>query len=165
MGLGFAEVEARWVSGVFSRVIAVNAKVVMGGNSLGPGLTDGATNCANIDTIRLRWESLVKMENVGFDLTKSEICPIFIKDLTAKGVGLRIPHELEWETFAPEMRFSRRPLAEGVGLRVTDFHTGNHLEDDFTPLKTIQRSYSVIREKIPFELKGETFKPERRDVK
>nr|GEX86773.1 hypothetical protein [Tanacetum cinerariifolium] len=58
--------------------------------------------------------------------------------------------------------FNRRPLAEGVGLRVTDFHTGNHLKDDFTPLKTIQRSYSVIREKIPFELEGETFKPERR---
>nr|GFA16419.1 hypothetical protein [Tanacetum cinerariifolium] len=48
-----------------------------------------------------------------------------------------------------------------VGLRVADSHTGNHPKDDFTPLKTIRRSYSVIREKIPFELEQETFEPER----
>ncbi|GKB07084.1 hypothetical protein Tco_0835317 [Tanacetum coccineum] len=46
------------------------------------------------------------------------------------------------------------------GLRVADSHTGNHLKDDFTPLKTIQRPYSVIRKRIPFELEGETFEPE-----
>ncbi|GKC27468.1 hypothetical protein Tco_1034762 [Tanacetum coccineum] len=57
--------------------------------------------------------------------------------------------------------FRRRPPAKGVGLRVADSHTGNHPEDDFTPLKTIRRSYSVIREKIPFELEGETFESER----
>ncbi|GKB21230.1 hypothetical protein Tco_0855153 [Tanacetum coccineum] len=56
---------------------------------------------------------------------------------------------------------SRRPPAKGVGLCVADSHTGNHPEDDFTPLKTIRRSYSVIRERIPFELEWETFKPER----
>ncbi|GJT85148.1 hypothetical protein Tco_1066865 [Tanacetum coccineum] len=53
------------------------------------------------------------------------------------------------------------PPAKGVGLRVADSHTGNHSEDDFTPLETIRRSYSVIREKITFELEGETFEPER----
>nr|GEZ89998.1 hypothetical protein [Tanacetum cinerariifolium] len=47
------------------------------------------------------------------------------------------------------------PPAKGVGHRVSDSHTGNHPEDDFTPLKTIQRSYNVIREKIPFELEKE----------
>ncbi|GJY57796.1 hypothetical protein Tco_0457688 [Tanacetum coccineum] len=47
----------------------------------------------------------------------------------------------------------------GSGLRVADSHTGNHPKDDFTPLKTIRRSYSVFREKIPFELEGETFEP------
>ncbi|GJZ94653.1 hypothetical protein Tco_0666856 [Tanacetum coccineum] len=50
---------------------------------------------------------------------------------------------------------------ENVGLRVADSHTGNHPEDDFTPLETIQISYSVIRERILLELEGETFEPER----
>nr|GEW61904.1 hypothetical protein [Tanacetum cinerariifolium] len=50
----------------------------------------------------------------------------------------------------------------GVGLCVADSHTGYHPGDDFTPLATIRRSYSIIRERIPFELKGETFEPERR---
>ncbi|GJU64387.1 hypothetical protein Tco_1246222 [Tanacetum coccineum] len=45
---------------------------------------------------------------------------------------------------------------------MADSHTGNHPKDDFTPLETIRRSYSVIRERIPFELEGETFEPERR---
>ncbi|GJU88988.1 hypothetical protein Tco_1301411 [Tanacetum coccineum] len=40
------------------------------------------------------------------------------------------------------------------------FHTCNHPEDDFTPLETIRRPYSVIRKRIPFELEGETFEPE-----
>ncbi|GJS25670.1 retrovirus-related pol polyprotein from transposon TNT 1-94 [Tanacetum coccineum] len=57
--------------------------------------------------------------------------------------------------------FHRRPPAKGVGLRVADSHTGNHSEDDFMLLETIRRSYSVIREKIPFELEWETFEPER----
>nr|GEW90413.1 hypothetical protein [Tanacetum cinerariifolium] len=52
----------------------------------------------------------------------------------------------------------------GVGLRVADSYIGNHLEDDFTPLETIRRSYSVIRERISFELEGETFEPERGTV-
>ncbi|GKB44075.1 hypothetical protein Tco_0889017 [Tanacetum coccineum] len=122
-------------------------------------------NCANVDTVRLRWGSksswgecstaksritcdntngntmlseaqgvslqitfdvrvrtvyhdlyhgrkaLVERENMGFDLTKSDICPSFVKDLTAKGVG----------------------------LRVVDSHTGNHREDSFMPLETIRR--------------------------
>nr|GFB40432.1 retrovirus-related Pol polyprotein from transposon TNT 1-94 [Tanacetum cinerariifolium] len=60
-------------------------------------------------------------------------------------------------------KFRQRPPAKGVGLRVVDSHTGNHPEDDFMPLETIQRSYSVIREKILFELEGETLEPERRE--
>ncbi|GKB93188.1 hypothetical protein Tco_0979325 [Tanacetum coccineum] len=59
------------------------------------------------------------------------------------------------------VRFRRRPPAKVVGLRVADFHTGNHLEDDFTPLETIRRPYSVIRKRIPFELEWETFEPEK----
>ncbi|GJX49239.1 hypothetical protein Tco_0276084 [Tanacetum coccineum] len=56
-------------------------------------------------------KALVERENVGFDLTKSDLCPSFVKDLTAKVVG----------------------------LRVADSHTGNQHENDFTPLETIQR--------------------------
>ncbi|GJS98561.1 hypothetical protein Tco_0819731 [Tanacetum coccineum] len=70
----------------------------------------------------------------------------------AQGVSLRI---------TSGVRFRRRPPAKGVGLRVADSHTGNHPEDDFTPLETIRRPYSVIRKRIPFELEGETFEPER----
>ncbi|GKD07790.1 hypothetical protein Tco_1187475, partial [Tanacetum coccineum] len=59
MGSGLVEVEARWVSGVFSGVMAINTEEVMGGNSLafGRGPIDGATDYANMDTIRLRWGS------------------------------------------------------------------------------------------------------------
>ncbi|GKB31473.1 retrovirus-related pol polyprotein from transposon TNT 1-94 [Tanacetum coccineum] len=56
-------------------------------------------------------KALVERENVGLNSTKSDLFPSFVKDLTAKGMG----------------------------LRVTDFHTGNHREDDFTPLETIRR--------------------------
>ncbi|GKB46073.1 hypothetical protein Tco_0896826 [Tanacetum coccineum] len=56
-------------------------------------------------------KALTARENVGFDLTKSDLCPSFVKDLTAKGVS----------------------------LCVVDSHTGNHRKDGFTPLETIQR--------------------------
>ncbi|GKA36870.1 hypothetical protein Tco_0723435 [Tanacetum coccineum] len=60
---------------------------------------------------------LVERGNVGFDLTKSNLCPSFIEDLTAKGVG----------------------------LHVADSHTGNHRGYDFTPLETIRRFLGIIR--------------------
>ncbi|GJY18415.1 hypothetical protein Tco_0389906 [Tanacetum coccineum] len=57
----------------------------------------GPTDCANMGTARLRWRSkslrvkaLVERENVGFYLTKSDLCPSFVEDHTAKGVGLRV---------------------------------------------------------------------------
>nr|GEW18592.1 hypothetical protein [Tanacetum cinerariifolium] len=60
----------------------------------------------------LGWKDLVGRENVIFDMTKSDICSSFIKDHTAKGVG----------------------------LHMADSHTVNHREDDFTLLETIQRN-------------------------
>nr|GEX13981.1 hypothetical protein [Tanacetum cinerariifolium] len=72
-----------------------------------------------------------------------------------ENAGFDIARHLPW--------FHRRPPAKGVGLRVADSQTGNNPKDDFTPLEIIRRSYSVIRERIPFELKGETFKLERVD--
>ncbi|GJZ99405.1 hypothetical protein Tco_0671956 [Tanacetum coccineum] len=44
-------------------------------------------------------------------------------------------------------KFHRRPTAKGVGLRVASSHTGNHHEDDFTPLETIQRFLSIFGSK------------------
>ncbi|GKA59427.1 hypothetical protein Tco_0758740 [Tanacetum coccineum] len=60
--------------------------------------------------------TLVERENVGLDLTKSDLCPSFVEDHPAKGVG----------------------------LRVADSHTGSHREDGFTPLETIQRFLGII---------------------
>ncbi|GJW40525.1 hypothetical protein Tco_0066370 [Tanacetum coccineum] len=63
------------------------------------------------------------------------------------------------------MQFHRRPAVKGVGLCVADSYTGNHLEDDFTPLETIRRLLVVIRRRSHSGFKGEAFEPERRDVK
>ncbi|GKG12486.1 hypothetical protein Tco_0346723, partial [Tanacetum coccineum] len=58
--------------------------------------------------------------------------------------------------------FRRRPPTKGVGLRVADSYTGNHREDNFTPLETIRRFSSIIWEKIPFKLEGDASEPKRR---
>ncbi|GKD57366.1 hypothetical protein Tco_1290753 [Tanacetum coccineum] len=36
-------------------------------------------------------KALVEKENMGLDLTKSDLCLSFVEDLTAKGMGLRVP--------------------------------------------------------------------------
>ncbi|GJY40036.1 hypothetical protein Tco_0427306 [Tanacetum coccineum] len=71
-------------------------------------------------------KALVERENVGFDLTKSYLCPSFVEGHTAKGVG----------------------------LRVVDSHTGNHREDDFTPLETIRRFLGIIGSRSLSSSKG-----------
>ncbi|GJT43136.1 hypothetical protein Tco_0951851 [Tanacetum coccineum] len=58
------------------------------------------------------------------------------------------------------------PVIVGVSHDLKDdsrnySHTGNHPEDDFTPLKTIQRSNSTIGKNILFELEWEAFELER----
>ncbi|GJY19300.1 hypothetical protein Tco_0390791 [Tanacetum coccineum] len=35
-------------------------------------------------------KALVEKENLGFDLIESDLCPSFVEDLTAKGMGLRV---------------------------------------------------------------------------
>ncbi|GJT38957.1 putative reverse transcriptase domain-containing protein [Tanacetum coccineum] len=55
-----------------------------------------------------------------------------------------------------------RPATKGVGLRVADSHTGNHPEDDFTPLETIQRLCSVFRRRSHLGFKEETSEPKGR---
>ncbi|GJT98918.1 hypothetical protein Tco_1094436 [Tanacetum coccineum] len=115
MGSGFVDVEARWVSGVFLGVVAVNVETVMGGNSfaLRPGIGVNVEKLGggviSLPLVMLKKKALVEKENVGLDLSKSDLCPSFVEDLTAKGMG----------------------------LCVADLHTGNHRKDDFTPLETI----------------------------
>ncbi|GJY53997.1 hypothetical protein Tco_0445661 [Tanacetum coccineum] len=55
-------------------------------------------------------KALVERENVGFDLTKSDLCPSFVED----------------------------HIVKGVRLCVVNSNTGNHSKDDFTPLETIR---------------------------
>ncbi|GJT03889.1 hypothetical protein Tco_0838351 [Tanacetum coccineum] len=56
------------------------------------------------------------------------------------------------------------PTTKGVGLRVADFHTGNHPEDGFTPLGTIQRLLVAIGRRSYLGFEGEAFEPERREL-
>ncbi|GJR56867.1 hypothetical protein Tco_1499029 [Tanacetum coccineum] len=58
--------------------------------------------------------------------------------------------------------FRQRPIAKGGGLCVADSHTGNHPEDDFMPLKTIRRLYSVFVRRSYLVFEGETFKSKGR---
>ncbi|GJU59648.1 hypothetical protein Tco_1237414 [Tanacetum coccineum] len=58
--------------------------------------------------------------------------------------------------------FRRRPTAKGVGLPVADSRTVNHSKDDFTPLETIQRLYSVFGRRSYLGFEGETFEPKGR---
>ncbi|GJV24047.1 hypothetical protein Tco_1376742 [Tanacetum coccineum] len=100
-----------------------------------------------MDTIRLRWgsknswgvcliaESRITCDNTNENTTLSE----------AQGVSLRI---------TSGVRFCRRPTAKGVGLRMASSHTGNHREDDFTPLETIRRFLDIIGSKSLSSLKG-----------
>nr|GEU48612.1 putative reverse transcriptase domain, ribonuclease H-like domain protein [Tanacetum cinerariifolium] len=53
-------------------------------------------------------------------------------------------------------KFRQRPTAKGVGLRVVDSCTGNHPEDDFTPLKTIRMLCSVFGRRSHLGFDGET---------
>nr|GFA67419.1 hypothetical protein [Tanacetum cinerariifolium] len=54
------------------------------------------------------------------------------------------------------------PTAKGIGLRVVYSHIGNHPEDGFTPLETIQRLLVVIRRRSHSGFKEEAFELERR---
>ncbi|GJS14869.1 hypothetical protein Tco_0409341, partial [Tanacetum coccineum] len=58
--------------------------------------------------------------------------------------------------------FLQRPTAKGIGLRVADSHTGNHLKDDFTPLETIRRVYSVFGRRSHLGFEWETSEPKGR---
>ncbi|GKG11223.1 hypothetical protein Tco_0342623, partial [Tanacetum coccineum] len=58
-------------------------------------------------------------------------------DLYLGGKALAERDNVGFDLAIPLPYFHRRPPVKGVGLRVADSHTGNHLEDDFTPLKTI----------------------------
>ncbi|GKG18304.1 hypothetical protein Tco_0372602, partial [Tanacetum coccineum] len=75
----------------------------------------------------LLWqENPGREENIGFDLVRCYLCPSSIEGYTARGVG----------------------------LRVENFHTGKHRDDDFTPLETIRRFLGIIGSRSLSSLKG-----------
>ncbi|GJT66720.1 hypothetical protein Tco_1018200 [Tanacetum coccineum] len=74
----------------------------------------------------LEIKALVERDNVGFDFTKSDLCPSFIEGYTAKGVD----------------------------FHVADSQTGNHREDDFKPLETIRRFLGIIGSRSLSSSKG-----------
>ncbi|GKB31168.1 hypothetical protein Tco_0870569 [Tanacetum coccineum] len=163
--LGLAKVDARLVSGVFSGDLTVKVEAVMGGSSptfgSGKGVSvekpDGGVSSLPLVKLEklkqgsahklvivgvsrdlreipgfsvprsLPWrESLGREENVGFDLVRCYLCPSF-----SEGSTTRV-----------------------VGLRVANSYTGNHREDDFTPLETIRRFLGAIKSRSLSSLEG-----------
>nr|GEW29323.1 hypothetical protein [Tanacetum cinerariifolium] len=59
---------------------------------------------------------------------------------------------------------SGRPATKGVGLRVADSRIGNHPEDYFTPLETIQRLCSVFGRRSYLGFERETSEPKGRGM-
>ncbi|GJU42608.1 putative RNA-directed DNA polymerase [Tanacetum coccineum] len=75
----------------------------------------------------LSWrKSLGREENVSFNLVKCYVCPSFIEG----------------------------GIVRGVGLRVVNSHTGNHREDNFTALETIQKFLGIIGSRSLSSLEG-----------
>nr|GEU42207.1 hypothetical protein [Tanacetum cinerariifolium] len=75
----------------------------------------------------LPWrESIGRGENVSFDLVRCYLCP----------------SSIEWGT------------SEGVSLRVTNSHIGNHRGDDFTPLETIRMFLGDLTMKVEAVMGG-----------
>ncbi|GJU48055.1 UBN2 domain-containing protein [Tanacetum coccineum] len=70
---------------------------------------------------------------------------------------------MAYSSSSSDSEFGRRPTAKGVGLRVANSCTSNHSEDEFTPLKTIQRLYSVFGRRSHLGFEGETSEPKGRE--
>ncbi|GJZ67730.1 hypothetical protein Tco_0630970, partial [Tanacetum coccineum] len=128
-----------------------------------------SSDCAKIDTVRLRWgwksswgvclivESQITCDNINGNTTFSK----------AQGVSLRITfgvrrnrleqgiaHKLVIMEVFYDLRGDYRvvyhdlclggPTTKGVGLCMASSYTGNHREDDFTPLETIRRFLDFV---------------------
>ncbi|GKC67666.1 hypothetical protein Tco_1100264, partial [Tanacetum coccineum] len=82
------------------------------------------------------------------------------RGLTPKQVIMEVSHNLRGDSgiVYHDLYFGGKIPIEmkNVGLRVVDSHTGNHLEDDFTPLETIQRLCSVFGRRSYLGFEGET---------
>ncbi|GKE21868.1 abscisic acid 8'-hydroxylase 2-like protein [Tanacetum coccineum] len=85
----------------------------------------------------------------GFD----EIKEFFLWMLSCQALNNMCQHK--WKHYV-------KPTVKGVGLRVVDSHTSNHPEDDFRPLKTIQRLCSVFGRRSHLGFEGETSEPKGR---
>ncbi|GJR91679.1 hypothetical protein Tco_0215690 [Tanacetum coccineum] len=65
-------------------------------------------------------KALIERENVGFDLTKSDICPSFIEDLTAKGVDSKVASLEAKKTKLKATEVSLRQELENARLDMAD---------------------------------------------
>nr|GEW16128.1 RNA-directed DNA polymerase homolog [Tanacetum cinerariifolium] len=83
-------------------------------------LSDLHVSAESVNKPEVHVHLFTERDNIGFDLTKSDLCPSFVEDLITKGVG----------------------------LRVVDSYTGNHREDDFTLLETIRRFLGSVMGEI-----------------
>ncbi|GJT26661.1 hypothetical protein Tco_0906936 [Tanacetum coccineum] len=101
-----------------------------------------------------------------FVKTEYQLADIFTKALPRERFNFLI-EKLGMESMSPETlkrlaEEEEEPTAKGVGLRVADSHTGNHPEDDFMPLETIQRLCSVFGRRSHLGFEGETSEPKGR---
>ncbi|GKD18411.1 hypothetical protein Tco_1207569, partial [Tanacetum coccineum] len=88
------------------------------------GRKDSTNTYGTFDLITLELNSVLIIYSVGHAVTLTD--QHFVEDLTAKGVG----------------------------LCVADAHTGNHREDDLTPLEIIRRFLDIIGSKSLSSSKG-----------
>ncbi|GJR37203.1 hypothetical protein Tco_1212887 [Tanacetum coccineum] len=137
---GLAEVEARYADGVFSRVVAVNTVVVI-------GLMDGAIDCANMGTIRLRKDRRVLMVITGSPNVKDGTRPSINSGehggvLQFKGDSRNyVPRSLPWqESFVRERENVGFDLARPLPYST---HLGEVFESDRARVPQVPEKYET----------------------
>ncbi|GJV55761.1 hypothetical protein Tco_1456766 [Tanacetum coccineum] len=92
--------------------------------------------------------TLSKVQGVSLRITSGVRRNRLEQGLAHKSVILEVFHDLRGDCRVVYHDLCLgRPTAKGVGLRVESSHTGNHREDDFTPLETIRRFLGIIGSK------------------
>ncbi|GJX99226.1 hypothetical protein Tco_0356245 [Tanacetum coccineum] len=100
-------------------------------------------------------KALVERENVGFDLTKSNLCPSFVKDHTAKGVGLRVADSHTHEDDFTPLETIRRVDSLRYYINKAEFKT---LELDDIEFMYLEQTYkSDMEETLKDFIKAKVF--------
>ncbi|GJS92059.1 ribonuclease H-like domain, reverse transcriptase, RNA-dependent DNA polymerase [Tanacetum coccineum] len=104
--------------------------------------TNGNTTFSEAQGVSLRITSDVRRNRMEQGIAHKPVIVVVFHDLRG-----------DWRVVYHDLCLGR-PIAKGVGLRVASYHTGNHREDDFTPLETIRRFLGVIESKSLLSSKG-----------